>query len=106
MIVQGNGSTLDLIFHDFMYFPDVYQVLKTTHGYVCISEMLTSYDTGGTVMELAARDQCRSPFGGEPPSNYLPDKPFKHCNKLFVQSKIDLKTWFFHQLDGNPNVKQ
>ena len=108
-IVQVNGSTLDLILNDCMYFPDVYlscfiitkalgdgmttcnhsihmvlskfdghillhQVFKTTHGYVCISEILTSYDTESTAMDLAARDQCPSPYGGEPPSNYLPDK--------------------------------
>ena len=66
----------------------LHQVFKTTHGYVCISEILTSYDTESTAMDLAARDQCPSPFGGEPPSNYLPDKLFKHCDKLFIQSKI------------------
>ena len=123
LIVQVNGSTLDLILHDCMYFLDVYlscfsitkvlgegwkscnhsihmvlskfdhhilfyQVLKTTHGSVCNSKMLTSYDTGGTTMELAASDRCSYPFEGEPTSNYLHDKPFTDCDKLFVQTEI------------------
>ena len=82
------------------------QILKTEHGYVCGITMLPLCDLGVSPMELASIYQCHSPFGGEPTSNYLHDNPFKCCDKQFVKSEISFEKSFFHQLDGDPNVKQ
>ena len=98
--VLGEGWTscnhsIHMVLSKFDHHILLYQVLKTTHGYVCNSEMLTSYDTGGTTMELAARDRCSYPFGREPTSNNLHDKLFKYCDKLFVQSEIAFEKIIF-----------
>jgi hypothetical protein len=82
------------------------QTLKNLHGYVCGVTMLPSYDRKGVVLDITEREQCYSPFGGEPAFDYTSDKPFRSSDILSARSEIYFAKSSFHVLNSDPNVKQ
>jgi hypothetical protein len=63
------------------------QTLKTTHVYVCGATMLPSYESKGDVINITAREQYCSPFGGEPACDYTREKR-KSSSILSARSEI------------------
>jgi hypothetical protein len=102
--LSNHGLLMVLIPADFKITFD--QTLKTTHGYVCGVTMLQYDDSKGDVLDITAREQCCSPFGGEPVLNYTPDKPFRSSDILSARSEIYFAKSSFHLLNSDPNFKQ
>jgi hypothetical protein len=67
--------------------------------------MLPSYASKGVVIYITARDQCCTPFRGEPAFDYTPDKPFRSSDILSARSKIYFEKSSFHLSNSDPNVK-
>jgi hypothetical protein len=71
------------------------QTLTTKHGNVCGVTMFPSYDNKGVVIDITARAQCCSPFGGDPAFDYTCDKPLISSNIMSARSKIYFEEFIF-----------
>jgi hypothetical protein len=68
--------------------------------------MLPSYASKGVAIDITAREQCCSPFGGKTAFGYTPDKLFRSSDILSGQSEIYFAKSNFHLSNSDPNVKQ
>jgi hypothetical protein len=82
------------------------QTLTTIHGYVCGVTKHPSYDSNGIVIDITARTQSWSPFGGDPAFDYTPDKLFKSTDILLARSKIHFEKSSSHLSNSDSNVKK